>query len=415
MSNRKPLAVSVPVSLLTRLKNSLPGASGDHWAWLLWAAFVALVVIVKFDVAPSPGNVFNIYRETGFRWREGLDLYPAELYFNYFPSAALFFVPWTWLPFDVGGAIWRAVNIGVFALGLWHFTSVTELSRFGSRARSAFLIASLFTIVLCWTAARYGQITLMMAGMMMMAVADIQRGAFWRAAIVASVAVALKPHAVVLLLALIVVYPRLRWRALIVCAVLALVPFLFQEPRYVLSQYVFIPEMLQTRSGRTDRLFAHIFDFLGSIGLETSSLQQVFVRMISAIFVLFLCWRTARRKPSPGVAFYFYTFTSCYILLLGAGIEPNTYAMMGPIIGLLAACTWTVGRKSYFVAICVMTAVTLLGHTLSKAFPAQTFMGMTKPVVCLLLFVLVLRLAWKSGLTADGSTGGFRSHTQSLT
>jgi len=414
MSNRKPPSITASDSLFTRLKNSLLVADGDRWAWLLWAAFAALVVVVKFDVAPSPGNVFNIYRETGFRWREGLDLYPAELYFNYFPSAALFFVPWTWLPFDIGGAIWRAANIGIFALGLWRFTSVTELPGLASLARSAFLVASLFTIALCWSAARYGQITLMMAGLMMMAVADVQRGGVWRAAIFASVAVALKPHAMALLLVLSAIYPRLLWRALIVCAVLTLLPFLFQDPRYVFDQYAFIPEMLQTRSERTDRIFAHIFDLLGSISLVTSNLQQALVRLISAIFVLFLCWRTVKRKPSPGVAFYLYAFTSCYILLLGAGIEPNTYAMMGPIIGLLAVCTWTAGRRSYFVTLCVMTAATLLSHTLSKAFPSHTVMGMTKPLVCLILLVLVWRLAWKTGLTADGNIGGIRSHTQSL-
>jgi len=373
-------------------------------AWVLWAVFAAVVVIVKYDVAPTHGNVFHSYRETGLRWIAGLDLYPAEFIFNYFPPSAVFMVPWTWLPFEIGGALWRAVNIAVFALGLWHLSAVTASPNSRSQGRSTFPIATLFTIALCWSAARYGQMTLMMAGFMMLAAADVQRGALWRAAIFGGLAVALKPHAIVLLLVLVVIYPRLSWRALLVCTVFALIPFLFQDPGYVWDQYASIPEMLRTRMGQTWRVFAHIFGMFESLGLAITDAQKTIVRLTAAIFVLFLCWQT-RSNRFPGSAFFLYALSTCYILLMGAAIEHNTYAMMGPVIGLLAACTWIDRRMPVFVLLCILTAMTVLSHTIMKEFPSYPFLAMLKPFACTILFLLLTTLVWKPRLATKDNSG----------
>jgi len=111
---------------------------GVPMAWVAWAAFTLLVVVMKFDTAPTYDNVFNIYREAAFRWRNGQDLYSAGSLFVYFPPAALFLTPWTWMPFDVGGAVWRTLNLVVFALGVWRISGAS-----GTPAlRSFFPIAS---------------------------------------------------------------------------------------------------------------------------------------------------------------------------------------------------------------------------------------------------------------------------------
>ena len=37
-------------------------------AWVVWACFALLVVIVRLDAVPSLENVFAIYRDAGLRW-----------------------------------------------------------------------------------------------------------------------------------------------------------------------------------------------------------------------------------------------------------------------------------------------------------------------------------------------------------
>ena len=199
--------------------------STEARAWVVWACFALLVVIVELDSVHSFGNVFAIYREAGLRWRDGRDLYPAEYAFNYFPPSAVFLTGWSWLPFQVGGALWRVANLALFAFGLW------KVSQTCGRPLSSthFLIATVVTVLLSGSAARYGQMTLAMSGLMMASVAYAEGDALWRAAVCAALAVALKPFAVVLVLLLVAIYPRLPWRMAAALAVFFLLPFLFQE------------------------------------------------------------------------------------------------------------------------------------------------------------------------------------------
>src|SRR6185436_7741745 len=116
----------------------------ERRAWVVWACFALLVVLARLDSVYSLENVFAIYREAGLRWLDGRDLYPAELRFNYFPPSAVLFAAWSWLPFELGGALWRIVNIAVFAFGVWTLSHCNEPTTSSRR----FLIATAFTVVL---------------------------------------------------------------------------------------------------------------------------------------------------------------------------------------------------------------------------------------------------------------------------
>src|SRR5262245_25293762 len=99
--------------------------SAERRAWAVWACFALLVVITRLDSVYSLENVFTVYREAGLRWLDGRDLYPAELRFNYFPPSAVLFAAWSWLPFQLGGALWRIANMAMFAFGLWTVSDCT--------------------------------------------------------------------------------------------------------------------------------------------------------------------------------------------------------------------------------------------------------------------------------------------------
>ena len=357
----------------------------DGRGWVVWACFALLVLIARIDSPDSIENVFSVYRDAGLRWLHGEDLYPARFRFNYFPPSAVFFAAWSWLPFGLEGAIWRIANIAVFAFGLW------RISGCGARPipPARFFIATVVTVVLSASAARYGQLTLAMSGLMMAAVADVESGALWRAAILVALAVALKPLALVLALLLVAIYPRLLWRTTIALALFFLLPFLFQHTDYVLRQYADVPAMLHARSHQRYE-WQHLFGLLEKLGWVTTNAQQTLITGASAVFVLFLCWRARQRAPAIGTALTLYGLATCYILLFGTATERNTFAMMAPVVALVAATAWHSRDRYLLGLVSALAWIMLLSHTLQRAYP-HTVLAMAKPFACLVLFVW---LAW---------------------
>lgn len=376
--------MSVVGEAVARRAHALDARLGnERRAWAIWACFAALVVVARLDAVDAIENVFTVYREAGLRWLDGRDLYPAEFHFNYFPPSAVLFTGWSGLSFEVGGALWRVVNLAVFAFGVW------RLSRCGDPAESSkrFLIATVVTVVLSASAARYGQMTLAMAGMMMAAVAYAESGALWRAAVCAALAVALKPLAMVLLLLLFVVYPRLSWRMAVALAVLFAVPFLFQHADYVWRQYQALPSMLATRARPQYDWQQNVFGLLDKLGWTAAGAPKTILSGASALLVLLSCWRARSRPPAIGVELSIYALAACYILLFGSGTERNTYAMLAPVVGLLAARAWILRDRRLLQLVSAVILIDLLSHTLQHAFP-QTVLAMVKPIACLIV------LAW---------------------
>jgi hypothetical protein len=373
--------MSVVDEAVARRARTLEARFGaESGAWLVWACFALLVVVAKLDSVYSIENVFAIYREAGLRWLDGRDLYPAEFRFNYFPPSAVLFAAWSSLPFALGGALWRIVNIAVFAFGLWTVTHRSEASPSSQR----FFIATVVTVALSASAARYGQMTLAMAGLMMAAVAYVETGALRRAAVCAALAVALKPLAVVLVLLLVVIYPRLLWRVGLAIAAFFLLPFLFQHSDYVWRQYAAVPAMLATRAQPNYDWQQNIFGLLDKLWWTATDTGQAAVSGAGAVMVLLLCWRVRRHAPAIGVALSIYALASCYILLFGSGTERNTYAMLAPVIGLVAAAAWDARDRCLLGFISAVILIMLLSYTLQRAYP-HTVLAMAKPVACLLL------------------------------
>jgi hypothetical protein len=372
--------MSVVDGAVARRTRTVESRFVERGAWIVWACFALLVVVARLDAVYSLENVFAIYREAGLRWLDGRDLYPAEFRFNYFPPSAVLFAAWSSLPFGLGGALWRIVDIAVFAFGLWTLSHRSEQPPSSQR----FFVATVVTVVLSASAARYGQMTLAMAGLMMAAVAYAETGALWRAAVCAALAVALKPLAVVLVLLLAILYPRLLWRLALALAVFFLLPFLFQQSDYVWRQYAAVPAMLATRAQPNYDWQQNIFGLFDKLWWTASDTGQALVSGTCAAAVLFLCWRVRRHTPAFGVALSIYALASCYILLFGSGTERNTYAMLAPVIGLVAAAAWDARDRRVLSFISAVALIMSLSYTLQHAFPHTVF-AMAKPLACLIL------------------------------
>ena len=62
---------------------------------------------------------------------------------------------------------------------------------------------------------------------------------------------------------------------------------------------------------------------------------QRMVQLVAAMSTLALCiWST--KLPRPRQAFYLFSLTATYLMLFNARNEMNTYALLGPAVGLVA-------------------------------------------------------------------------------
>ncbi len=367
----------------------------DWFSIVLWAIFAGLVVVTKLHLKPTSGNVFNIYRNAGLAWLAGEPLF-EDGRFHYFPISAVLFTPWANVSFVLGGAIWRTLNIALFALGIWRFSRSIH-SEDEQTIPGAFAIVTLFATALSWTAARHGQTTLSMAGLMLICMASLIRGGKTSPVVALALAVAAKPLALLLAPVLIAIRPSLLPRCLIAVAVVIALPFAFQDPSYVFDQYLVLPETLQAHADSVQvKMFTDAIACLHLLGLESSSFEQSALRICAGILVIGLCVEAKRsfefRDAAPHIAALVFGF----ILLLCPGTERNSYALIAPVIGILFVMAkrdrllWA--QTAYLGA----ATLFLLSNKLFHAFP-DSIIGMPKPLACILVVsVSAIRVAGQS-------------------
>jgi hypothetical protein len=359
----------------------------DGWVWGLWAIFAVVVAVNRFTEVPVEGNVFLYYRDAAVSWLAGEPLYNGTgCGVIYLPQAYLLFTPFTLVPFNWGGAIWRVLNIAMFAAGVWQF------ARLASRgtSRNLFAWVSLPVMLLSWSAARHGQMTMAMGGMMLLAVVDLADCRWWRATLWLVLSVLLKPLALVLVLLAVVIYPRTSWRLVIGAGLAMLLPLLAQHPSYVLQQYALAVKELgiAARVGGEFE-FAHLFWLLRATGLDIPTAGQTAIRLLAAGFTLVVCWLAARRCPPAEAGVVLYTLAVGYLMLFNPRTENNTYCLLAPALGVFAAQAVVARHRPRIVFLFGLMALFLASHPLGKALHEQGVVWI-KPLLCSVFLALVL-------------------------
>ena len=82
--------------------------SDPRFVWGLWVVYAAAAAAVRLSHPPDMGVVYYCYLSGGMNFLAGADLYDGTgNNFVYLPTAALPFLPLTFLPYVVSGALWR--------------------------------------------------------------------------------------------------------------------------------------------------------------------------------------------------------------------------------------------------------------------------------------------------------------------
>ena len=376
----------------------------ERTAWLGWVAL--FLVTAAIIMAGSSRSVVSAYRTAALSWFAGQGLYDGSGVggFVYFPQAAILFAPFAMIPQTMGEVFWRLVNLGVFALGLRGFALLGQ-ERSG---RSLFPLMTLVTLPLAWDCARNGQATLIMAGFMLLAVADIARCRWWRAVLWLSLSVAIKPLAIVLVLLIMAIDRPMTWRLLLGMAAVALSPFLTQGPAYVLQQYAAFLQNSTTAAhvGVVVHGWTSPFSAIKLIGVELTEQVQMAIRIFAAFGTLALCFLVRRRYDENRSAIYVYTLAALYLILFSPRTENNTYAMLGPSIGVFLSLAFlTEKRFGQGIFLTILTVVMINSRPIGKVLTPHTEISWVSPLMaaCFAAY-LFFRLYTEPAKGADKQT-----------
>jgi alpha-1,2-mannosyltransferase len=370
-------------------------AWADRAAWTAWAAlFVTISILI---LAGSDHSVVSAYRDATIQWFAGHDIYTDTGHgFLYLPIAAILFAPFAWLPPAAGEIAWRFVAIAGFAIGIRRLGRIAERGE----SDSTFAVLTLASLPLAMACARNGQSTLIMAGLMMLAcVALAERRRSW-AVLWATLAVALKPLAIVLLLLAPFMDRRLVGRVAVGLAAVLCLPFLLQRPSYVLDQYMKCGQMFRASShcGMIE-LWAQPFSVLGLLGVNVPESAQTAIRVIAAGGAIALT-RAARLRSGPQrAAEYLLAISALYILLFNPRTENNTYALLGPVMGLSLVAALAVNRpgRAQVIFLSTLLALMAVGDSVVRLFaPEGEHIWMTPNVATLFSLYLIHRLFFRS-------------------
>lgn len=356
-------------------------------AWLVWIVLAVVIsLVVLFE--KKERSVTPNYRAAVKNWFSGEPLYNSKgSGFIYMPQAALVFAPWGLLPKPVGEVLWRWTILGVLALGVYRFTRVASLDD------RWFLINSIASAATAAGCAHNGQSTLIITGLMLLATVDICEERWWRAAILLALSFAFKPVAIVLILLAAAIYPAVLWRLAIAMLLVAVSPFLTQSPDYVISQFVAFYQNSQVAfsDGETG-YWAQLFGMLKVAGLDLPSPVQQMGRLLFAGLTLVACWLSARTLPAARNAFYLYAFSACYLMLFNSRTEGSTYAMVGPVYGVLLASAWLQERNRVrsigYLAAVVATTLNFDLALLVTTRPNEVWLC---PFICVLVTIDLVR------------------------
>jgi hypothetical protein len=297
--------------------------------WFL--AMLPICILVAHN--PHASTVTTYYHDASGHWMSRGELYdnthPAT-FFLYLPHFAILFSIFHLLPVPAGEILWRLCSAAVLSTGIWRFVK----QFFGEAAPRVFLWVMLLAVPLCVAAIRNGQANVILSGVMLHATASLGTKKWWSAAAFMVLALIAKPVILALILLALVVYRPLWLPMLLSLLALAVFPFFFAAPDYVLAQYRAFLTNLSSCAVATGDDYADITGILQAFHLQLSTPVSEIVRAFAGLLTLGLWWLGARRLREPMRAFWLLTLTACYFMLFNPMNESNSYVILAPVMSI---------------------------------------------------------------------------------
>lgn len=364
-------------------------------ALALWAC-LAVAVCVKTAWHDNQHSVYPQFAASSHHWWADKSLYadygPTEHIdgYRYSPAFAVAFTPLAYLPARLGTMLWNIAGIALLLWTLHVFVRDVLPGEWPARRESTFLSLALAgSAVGIWS----GQSNAIITAAILWALAAIVRQRWWTASALLAVAVFIKIWPLALVMLLVVFWPRqLTWRFAVVCAVLALVPFLTRPPRVVAWQY---REWYEGLTGPLQGRWGGYRDAWTIWEQFSNPNHHIYMAMqlVGAIGVLGWCWWQHRRLKgiaNPGhFLVLILSMWASWQLFLGPGTEQLTYGIIAPSAAWAVMASFAEKRARWLtVTTCAMLTLLPSGDIekgIRLVFPSG---------VILLPLGVVLFVAW---------------------
>ncbi len=379
------------------LRLPLTTRANNYGAWLLW--MMLLVTVCAMVAAGQRRSVTGCYWYGAHAWLDSRPLYNGlGSGFIYLPQAAVAYVPFAILPQPLGDILWRCLTISSFAWGIWRLALLAQRDS-GVRL---FPLTTLICLPLAWSAGRNGQATLLMAAMMMLAVADMADRRWSRATLWLCLGLVIKPLVIPLILIAGALHPAMRYRLAIGLILVVLFPLACQHPDYVWQQYVgAVGTVKKASQVGNDGYWAQLFGMLKVFHWDVSGTSQRVIRLVAAILAFVVCVASRRNRSHEQFHIDLFAIATIYLMLFSPRTENNTYAMLGPALGLSCASSFFVRRRPVEGIVLLTSGILILsGFELGRhLIPDQPAIWLA-PVGCL-FFSMVLLLEIRQAPSID--------------
>lgn len=314
-----------------------------QWAILIWAIIV-VAVCVRAAVQPYKRTLFTTWEQAGADWEQGRDLYrdswrSDQDQFRYSPLTAVLLVPFHHLPIRLGGMVWRIVNAAVLLGGFGLWLRAAPLSRTPRQQAILFLLLAPLSL----SSLNNGQPNPLIIGLLLTALAAVDRQHWSLAAALIALATAIKVYPLAVGLLLAAVYPRrFSARLLLALGLAAVLPFVCQHWHYVSAQYA----LWFQRLGKDQRwywpphmAYRDLWLLFRLFHVPLTPQGYVGVQLITAAVCAALCLALRLRGwPNRDVLAAILVLGSCWMTLCGPATESSTYVLLAP------ALAWIVYR-----------------------------------------------------------------------
>jgi hypothetical protein len=303
-------------------------------ALLLWA--VPMLVIAGLVIhAPLKHTVtMGSYHPSAENWWAGRNLYVGPSGMNYLPHFAVLYSPFHFLPLWMSEILWRFCAAASLAGGLWLFAR--ELFR--PAPERPFLWATMAALPLSLGALRNGNANAIFAGVTLLAIVAILQKRWWLALGWMVLATALKPLGIVLLLLASMYYAPMARRLPAAILGLAVFPFFFGSPVYVVAQYREAWHNLISCAAVSEHRFADLNGILRTFGAPLAPRASNLLRFLAG-GVTALAWLWGARRLNPALrCLWLYALATAYLMLFNPMNEVNSYVILAPALAAWGAC-----------------------------------------------------------------------------
>jgi hypothetical protein len=302
---------------------------------LVWAILIAIVCVRSF-LRPDRASVYPIFAEAARSWVRGEDCYRTVLndVYRYSPPATVLLVPFASLPDSVGGVLWRLVGVSAFLAALLWWTRVVLTSSAAPWTAGAVLW---LVIPLTLGNLNNGQSNVLILGALLTASAAVAGGRWNLAAGATTLACLFKGYPLAVPLLFAGLFPRqFAGRFVLALLVGAALPFLCQQPGYVVEQYEGWFDHLRQDDRQQAHLEATYRDVRLLFRLAGAPLPGDVFRVLqvlsgAGVLAVGLLGRRAGwpRRRLAGTAL---DLGCCWMVLFGPATESNTYVLLAPAL-----------------------------------------------------------------------------------